>query len=99
MIGIIFARSLHYQFYCWYFHSIPLVLWQSKLPGAVSLLVMALVEIAFNVYPATAWSSSMLQISHLILLLAIFTTDIPEEETTESSKSELLKEKEKAKKI
>uniref|UniRef100_A0A915PDV2 dolichyl-P-Man:Man5GlcNAc2-PP-dolichol alpha-1,3-mannosyltransferase n=1 Tax=Meloidogyne floridensis TaxID=298350 RepID=A0A915PDV2_9BILA len=23
LIGITFARSLHYQFYCWYYHSIP----------------------------------------------------------------------------
>ncbi|KAF7637289.1 hypothetical protein Mgra_00003255 [Meloidogyne graminicola] len=26
LIGIIFARSLHYQFYCWYYHSIPYLL-------------------------------------------------------------------------
>lgn len=25
-IGICFARSIHYQFYCWYFHSIPYLL-------------------------------------------------------------------------
>uniref|UniRef100_A0A1I8C2H5 dolichyl-P-Man:Man5GlcNAc2-PP-dolichol alpha-1,3-mannosyltransferase n=1 Tax=Meloidogyne hapla TaxID=6305 RepID=A0A1I8C2H5_MELHA len=26
LIGITFARSLHYQFYCWYYHSIPYLL-------------------------------------------------------------------------
>lgn len=25
-IGIVFARSIHYQFYCWYFHAIPYLL-------------------------------------------------------------------------
>lgn len=26
-IGIVFARSLHFQFYVWYFHSLPYLLW------------------------------------------------------------------------
>ena len=26
LIGILCARSLHYQFYSWYYHSIPLIL-------------------------------------------------------------------------
>ncbi|WFD34531.1 dolichyl-P-Man:Man5GlcNAc2-PP-dolichol alpha-1,3-mannosyltransferase [Malassezia cuniculi] len=31
LIGITFARSLHYQFYSWYAHQIPLLCWASAL--------------------------------------------------------------------
>jgi len=29
VLGIVFARSLHYQFYAWYAHQIVFLLWQS----------------------------------------------------------------------
>lgn len=32
LIGITFARTLHYQFYAWYFHSLPYLLWKTELP-------------------------------------------------------------------
>jgi alpha-1,3-mannosyltransferase len=35
LVGIICARSLHYQFYSWYFHTIPFLLAQSKLPWPI----------------------------------------------------------------
>lgn len=88
VIGIIFARSLHYQFYCWYFHCIPLILWQSRVPLPIGLMVMGAIEVAFNVFPATAWSSLLLQGSHLILLIAIFTTQLSEEEKEEQENGE-----------
>lgn len=34
-IGICFSRSLHYQFYVWYYHTIPYLLWSTRLPVKV----------------------------------------------------------------
>jgi alpha-1,3-mannosyltransferase len=32
-VGIVLAaRSLRNQFYAWYFHTLPFLLWQTKLP-------------------------------------------------------------------
>ena len=31
-VGVMFARSLHYQFYSWYFHTLPWLLWGTRLP-------------------------------------------------------------------
>ena len=63
LIGIVFARTLHYQFYVWYFHTIPYLLWHAEvIPVLVKIFVFCAIEIAFNVYPATAWSSGLLQV-------------------------------------
>ena len=32
LIGIAFARSLHYQFYCWYYHSLAYLLYSTIYP-------------------------------------------------------------------
>lgn len=62
-IGIAFARTLHYQFYVWYFHTIPYLLWHTgSLPLLVKIFVFFSIEVAFNIYPATWWSSALLQV-------------------------------------
>ena len=30
---MVFSRSLHYQFYSWYFYTIPYLLWHTTLPS------------------------------------------------------------------
>lgn len=32
LAGMVFSRSLHYQFYTWYYHTLPWLLWQTSLP-------------------------------------------------------------------
>lgn len=82
-IGIVFARTLHYQFYCWYFHSLPAMHWMAtESPKTIfnvlsSLTAILGIEYAFNTYPATGASSMMLQLSHLFLLVKIFLAGVP----------------------
>jgi alpha-1,3-mannosyltransferase len=60
-LGIAFARTIHYQFYTWYFHTLPWLLWNTfsahdetasnKKPIWKSLLavaLLALIEVSFN---------------------------------------------------
>lgn len=32
LAGMVFSRSLHYQFYVWYYHTLPWLLWRTTLP-------------------------------------------------------------------
>lgn len=42
-----FSRSLHYQFYVWYFHSLHLLLWSTTLPVVLRSVFMSLVRWQF----------------------------------------------------
>lgn len=95
-IGIAFARTLHYQFYCWYFYSLPMLhLMATSKPSPPRLLsglmiVIAIfgVEYAFNVFPATEMSAVVLQLSHLFLLIKIFISGLPSIEVVERKQIE-----------
>ncbi|KZV97652.1 glycosyltransferase family 58 protein [Exidia glandulosa HHB12029] len=72
LIGIAFARSLHYQFYSWYAQQLPLLAWRTRLPVPVRLALLASVEYAWNVYPSTNMSSGILLAAHMVLILGIW---------------------------
>lgn len=80
LIGIVFARSLHYQFYCWYFHSLPYLLFQTNLPIVARIVVLFTIEYSFNIFPASALSSAALQICHVVLLASLYFSKVPFEE-------------------
>jgi alpha-1,3-mannosyltransferase len=69
-IGICCARTLHYQFYCWYFSALPFLLWrETSYPIWVRLMLLLCVEYAFLTFPATPLSSFVLQVAHWSILI------------------------------
>lgn len=70
-IGLVFARSLHYQFYVWYFHSLPYLSWFTDYRTWTKILLLALIEFCWNQYPSTIFSSILLHICHLTLLVGV----------------------------
>lgn len=70
-IGVVCARSLHYQFYVWYFHSLPYLTWFTEYSTSLKFLLLLLIEFCWNTYPSTAVSSLILHTCHIILLVGI----------------------------
>ncbi|KAK2822329.1 hypothetical protein Q5P01_022394 [Channa striata] len=69
------SRSLHYQFYVWYFHTLPYLLWSGgvkKLAHLLRVLILGLIELSWNTYPSTNSSSAALHVCHLIILLCLW---------------------------
>ena len=73
-IGICFARTLHYQFYSWYFHTLPFLLWhcRDQLSIWMRLVILITIEISFNVFPATSWSSILLQVTDELMYKCMY---------------------------
>lgn len=70
-IGVICARSLHYQFYVWYFHSLPYLSWFTDYNSVVKILLLFLIEFSWNQYPSTIFSSLLLHGCHIALLFGV----------------------------
>jgi len=71
-IGMCFSRSLHYQFYVWYFHTLPFLLWMTALPTPLRLLILGMLEMCWNTYPSTIASSLTMHGCHFTILAALF---------------------------
>jgi alpha-1,3-mannosyltransferase len=73
LIGISFSRTLHYQFYAWYWFTLPFLLWSVRIPTVARLGCLLALEWTWNVYPSTSISSAVLHAVHIFLLIALFT--------------------------
>ncbi|RCH82160.1 dolichyl-P-Man:Man(5)GlcNAc(2)-PP-dolichol alpha-1,3-mannosyltransferase, partial [Rhizopus stolonifer] len=78
-IGILFARSLHYQFYSWYFQTLPYLLWQCAWQTSKQgfqttsrIVIFVTIEACWLTFPSTVKSSWTLVACHIMLLLGIF---------------------------
>ena len=58
-IGLLCARSLHYQFFAYLAWASPFLLWRAGLHPVLIYVVWALQEWAWNVYPSTNASSAV----------------------------------------
>ncbi|XP_025833125.1 lethal(2)neighbour of tid protein [Agrilus planipennis] len=72
LIGISCARSLHYQFYSWYFHSLLYLVYCTGYNKSVMFLILAVIEYCWNTYPSTIISSLSLHFSHVALLIGVY---------------------------
>ncbi|XP_015969008.1 dol-P-Man:Man(5)GlcNAc(2)-PP-Dol alpha-1,3-mannosyltransferase [Arachis duranensis] len=71
-IGIVCARSLHYQFYSWYFYSLPYLLWRTQYPTLLRLILFVGVEVCWNIFPSNNLSSALLLCLHLVILWGLW---------------------------
>ena len=72
LIGIACARSLHYQFYVWYYHSLPYLVWSTKFGTPTRLSLLGVLELCWNTFPSTIFSSVALQLCHIVLLVGLY---------------------------
>ena len=59
VIGLLFARSLHYQFYAYLAWATPFLLWRSGLDPVRTYVLWAAQEWAWNEFPSTPTSSGV----------------------------------------
>ncbi|KFP90917.1 Dol-P-Man:Man(5)GlcNAc(2)-PP-Dol alpha-1,3-mannosyltransferase, partial [Apaloderma vittatum] len=74
-LGVCCSRSLHYQFYVWYFHTLPYLLWctpTTKLAHMLKVLLLGVIELCWNTYPSTVCSSLSLHVCHGLVLLQLW---------------------------
>lgn len=58
VIGMVCARSLHYQFFAYLGWSTPYIIWRSGAHPALVFTIWALQEFAWLVFPSSPWSSA-----------------------------------------
>lgn len=88
LVGVLFARSLHYQFLSWYYYSVPFLLGEAGFPLALSVLLVAVHEWTWNAYPSTAASSISLVCVLSVLTFRLLFATSPPPPTSDKAKHE-----------
>ena len=88
VIGLLFARSLHYQFYSYLAWSTPYLLWRSGVHPVVQYGLWALQEWAWNVFPSTPASSVVVVVVMGITVALIAASPEQDPEPTASAQGE-----------
>jgi len=71
LIGMTFSRSLHYQFYSWYAYQLPYFVSKGRANLVVKLVCLISIECAWNTFPATWWSSTVLLLCNVFFALTM----------------------------
>lgn len=72
LVGIACCRSLHYQFYSWYFFTLPYFVWtegNSAVRKGVLLGGWAVLEAVYMRYPPQVVASGALQVAHWVFVV------------------------------
>ncbi|KAF7845985.1 hypothetical protein BT93_L5705 [Corymbia citriodora subsp. variegata] len=72
VIGLLFARSMHYQFYAYLGWATPYLLWRANGNSPVVLILCGLQEAVWLVYPATANSSRLVVAGLALQVMSLF---------------------------
>lgn len=81
MIGMLCARSLHYQFFAYIAWATPFLLWKAKLHPALQVFIWFGQECAWNVYPSVDITSKIIVGTLAAIVFNVWTAtgeDVPE---------------------
>ncbi|AAW46504.1 alpha-1,3-mannosyltransferase, putative [Cryptococcus deneoformans JEC21] len=89
LIGMLFARSLHYQFHSWYFHQLPFLLYSGAGWGNMltSVLIWVTVQYAWETAPSTISTSAALLAGHGAMVFGLFFHGMKRPSSSQKSKA------------